>query len=221
MAFPISTRDLSNLGNLAVIERVSQSIALLDAILSPEWEYRFFSFNAAWDNSSNERMASMRDGSGDAYFSVFSPAGGILKGFAHECLMSPWASGEKKVWPGLLDEVPPQFSAFLSEPAFSMADTTFCLWRRLEDSIWSCGRIDYPEGDDPDGSENLLWMLDADPFTYQEFAERYYERPVNVEIVRHIYEHTPLTEALARELNDGIEWDALQKDALEIGYPIG
>ena len=73
MALPISTRDLSGLGSLGTVERVAQSIAVLDAILSPEWEYRFFSFNAAWDSTKRERMASMRDGSGDDYFAVFSP----------------------------------------------------------------------------------------------------------------------------------------------------
>jgi hypothetical protein len=27
---------------------------VLDAILSPEWEYRFFSFNAEWDSAKRE-----------------------------------------------------------------------------------------------------------------------------------------------------------------------
>ena len=92
----ISTRDLSRLGNLSLVERVSQSIAVLDAILSPEWDYRFFSFNSEWDPANRERMASMKDGSGDEYFAVFSPLGGILKGFAHECPMSPWAAKERE-----------------------------------------------------------------------------------------------------------------------------
>jgi hypothetical protein len=133
MASPIPTRDLSGLGNLSVVERVAQSIAVMDAIFSAEWEYRLFSFNAAWDPANGERMASMRDGSGDEYFAVFSPVGGILKGFAHESPMSPWAAEKKRVWPGVLDEVPSAFATFLSEPAFSLADTTFCIWRTLED----------------------------------------------------------------------------------------
>lgn len=221
MASPISTRDLSRLGSLATVERLAQSVALLDAILSPDWEYRFFSFNAAWDPTNRERMASMRDGSGDGYFAVFSPVGAILKGFAHDCPMSPWAAEEKRVWPGVLDEAPPAFAAFVAEPAFSMADTTFCIWRTSEDSDWNCGRIEYPQGDDPDGSENLLWMLDAEPLTYQTFSEKYYERSVNIEAVRQIYDYTLLTEDLARQFSHDLSWDALKKDALEIGYPIG
>jgi hypothetical protein len=220
MAFSISTRDLSGLGSLAAVERVARSIAVLDAILSPEWDYRFFSFNADWDSSKKERMASMRDGSGDEYFAVFSPAGAILKGFAHDCPMSPWAAPENKIWPGVLDEVPTAFAGFLSEPAFSIADTTFCIWRTADQSAWNCGRIQFPEGEDPDGSENLLRMLDTDPSTYHEFAERYYERSVNLEAVRQIYQHAILTRDLARQLNHELSWDALRKDVLEIGYPM-
>jgi len=121
----------------------------------------------------------------------------------------------------VLDEVPPVFAAFLSEPAFSMANTTFCIWRTPEDLAWNCGRVNYPDGNDPDGSENLLWMLDANPLTYQEFAEEYYERAVHLEAVQKIYDHTLLTENLARQLSFDVDWDALKRDALEIGYPTG
>jgi hypothetical protein len=120
----------------------------------------------------------------------------------------------------VLDGVPPVFPGFLSELAL-MGDTTFCVWRTAEDSGWRCGRIAYPEGEDPGGSEDLLWMLDGDPVTYQEFAEEYYERTVSVEAVLRIYDHAVLTESLARQLNHEVSWDALKKDVLEIGYPIG
>jgi hypothetical protein len=96
---PISTRDLSDLPDLERLEKLSQSIAMLDAILSPEWDYRYFSFNSKWDESKLERMASMRNGSGDEYFLIFSPQGAIMKGFDHESAMSPWSRVPKEVWP--------------------------------------------------------------------------------------------------------------------------
>ena len=68
---PISTRDLSALADPTTLEKLTQSIAMLEAIVSPEWEYRYFSFNRLWDESKGERMASMRNGSGDEYFIVF------------------------------------------------------------------------------------------------------------------------------------------------------
>src|SRR4051794_29115430 len=114
---PISSRDLSNMPDIENLERLTQSLAMLDAIISPEWEYRYFSFNAEWGTSLGERMASMRNGSGDEYFLLFAGAGAILKGFDHESPMSSWTGIPPSVWPGVVDHVPEEFSAFLAEPA--------------------------------------------------------------------------------------------------------
>ena len=46
-------------------------------------------------------MASMRNGSGDEYFILFNLHGAIMKGFAHESPMSPWANDAKQIWPGV------------------------------------------------------------------------------------------------------------------------
>lgn len=78
----ISTRDLSLLPDVDGLRRTWQSMAMLDAILCPEWQFRYYSFNAAW--AVGEQMGSMRDGSGDDLFAHFGPVGCWLKGFAHE-----------------------------------------------------------------------------------------------------------------------------------------
>jgi hypothetical protein len=39
----ISTRDLSHLPDIDHLKSLSQSLAMLDAILCPEWEYRYYS----------------------------------------------------------------------------------------------------------------------------------------------------------------------------------
>ena len=44
----ISTRKLSLLPPIDQLRSVLQAMAMLDAILSPEWEYRYYSFNARW-----------------------------------------------------------------------------------------------------------------------------------------------------------------------------
>ncbi len=43
----ISTRDLSQLPGIQGLRTLSQALALLDAILSPDWELRYYSFNAS------------------------------------------------------------------------------------------------------------------------------------------------------------------------------
>jgi hypothetical protein len=58
---------------------LSKALAMLDAILSPEWEYRYYSCNGKW--APGETMASMRNGSGDGYFILFNGHGAAIKGF--------------------------------------------------------------------------------------------------------------------------------------------
>jgi hypothetical protein len=216
----ISSRHLSSFLVPAKLEAVCRSIAMLDAILSPEWEYRYFSFNSNWDPAEEERMASMRNGSGDHFFAVFNGRGAIIKGFHHEAPMSPWSRTPNNVWPGVLDSVPEEFEGFLNEPAFSIDETTFCLWRGASEVTWSSGPITFPEGADPDGSASLLWMLDGNPNTYVQFARDYYECELSSEDVASIYESIPITREFVARLNTTAAWDDVLADAMEIGYPV-
>jgi hypothetical protein len=190
---------------------------MLDAIVEPEWEYRYYSFNSKW--SAGEEMASMRNGQADAWFCVFSDVGAFLKGFDHESQMSPWTAQPPHVWRGVLDEVPEKFKPFAAEPAFSMADTTFCIWHGHDDDAWRTGHIEGPSGDDPDGSDWMLSILDGDPEKYKSWAEKYYERPISLPMIEHIYQHHRLTEEFVQSLNPDCDLETLAADIEEIGYP--
>jgi hypothetical protein len=216
----ISTRRLDGLPDIEGLRRLSQSLAMLDAILCPEWEDRYYSFDKQWDPAAGDAMASMRDGSGDGYFVLFTPAGAIAKGFAHEAPMAPVHRDRPRVWPGVLDEVPAAFAGFLAEPAFSLGETTFCIWRLRRDSDWRRGAIEFPPGDDPDGSAELLRPLDGTPETYRVWAEDYYERPVSAAMVARIYSHEPLTQDLVEALSPVRRIEDLTQDLDEIGYPL-
>lgn len=221
---PISTRDLSKLPDVDGLKRLLQSLAMLDAILSPNWEYRFYSFNAKW--AKGEQMGSMRTGSGDDFFALFNKHGCFLKGFDHESPMSPYRESPKRPWPGLLDGVPKEFAAAAKEPAFNMEDTTFCLWRRYGDDRWHHGPVKFPRAKDPDGSRGLLSPLDGNPRTYLKWAHDYFELSdakgrLYIEHVRHVYEHKPLTESLVEEINPEASLAKLAGDIAEIGYPKG
>jgi hypothetical protein len=63
-------------------------MAVLDAVLSPSWESRYFSFDRRW--APTEELASMRDGCGNEYSIVFTPAGAFARGFDHESPLSPY-----------------------------------------------------------------------------------------------------------------------------------
>jgi hypothetical protein len=117
---------LSILPDVVTLRRKAQSLALLDAIMSPNWQYRYYSFNSKW--GTDEMMASRKNGSGDELYILFSPFGAILKGFDHESLMSPWTREDQSLWPQVFDGVPMVFKHFLGEPAFDIPNTTFCVW---------------------------------------------------------------------------------------------
>ena len=214
----ISTRDLSLLPDVDGLRRTLQSMAMLDAILCPEWQFRYYSFNAAW--AAREQMGSMRNGSGDYFFAHFGPAGCWLKGFAHEYPMSPYRENPKRVWPDVLDAVPDEFAACLREPAFNLQDVTFCVWRRYSDRSWQLGPVVFPtDHSDPDGSEFLLSDLDGRPESYEAWATDYYEREVRLAAVQHVYKHRPLSPEVVAQLNPELLLADLVSDINEIGYP--
>jgi hypothetical protein len=194
-----------------------QSFAMLDAILCPDWQFRYYSFNSHW--SKRKLMGSMRNGSGDEYFALFNIDGCFMKGFAHEATMSPYRQSPKRVWQGVLEGIPSEFAACVKEPAFNLEDTTFCIWRRYSDESWQCGAIKFPAGPDPDGSASLLSIFDGQPTSYGAWAKDYYERPVRLTAIREIYAHKPLTEALIKQLNAEMSLEKLAPDIKEIGYP--
>lgn len=208
------------LPKIRVLRDRCRALATLEAILSPEWEDRYYSFDAHW--GPGEEMASMRNGSGDSWSIVFSRAGAFVRGFDHESPMSPAANGGA-LWPGLVEGMPEVFAPCVNEPAFSSdgtPDATVCIWRRPSDDEWHVGVLDRPEGDDPDGADWLFAvLLDGTPTSYREFAEDYYEADLDVDPVNEVFALQTLTDELVQRLNPDVTLGDLGDDLAEIGYP--
>lgn len=195
------------LPSIPQIRRVTQSLAMLDAILCPEWAYRYYSFNSQW--GPGEEMASMRNGSGNEWFLLFGPAGAALKGFAHELAEDP------ELAQNIQTRLPASFASFLAEPAFSMQCATFCYWRNISDSSWN--KVDSALTHD--GSDDMLTLLVSKPSAYQAWAEHYYEVPVSLEAVTTLFAHQPLNDSIILALNPTADLNLVYSDATEIGYP--
>ncbi|MEV6537106.1 hypothetical protein AB0M86_47495, partial [Streptomyces sp. NPDC051639] len=220
---PVTVYDVARqLPAVADLRDLCRSLAMLDAILSPDWEGRYYSFNASW--ADGEEMASMRNGSGDEYSIVFSAAGAYVRGFDHESPMSPFGN-DGEPWPGVVDEVPELFKPFVEEPAFTDQDgvpvVTACLWRGPTDERWHHGTIDFPEDAvDPDGATSLFGLLvDRSPEAFQRFAEDYYEVSIDLAAVRQVHALQPLNQELVSSLNPEASLADLAQDISEIGYP--
>lgn len=245
MSIP-STFNLAALPGVDDLKKLCKSISALDALLCPEWEYRYYSYQNDWDTSMGEEFMEMRNGSGDHFFVLFTPKGAIINGQAHESEMSRWEEtpvksnnlfknlfGPKKtelkqnIWPGIVDSVPDEFRHFIfGEPVKSIG-TTFCIWRKYTDGKWEKGEFIYPDDEFKDGSEELLFILDNRPETYRKFALTYYEdmfeaehSDLDVNLVNYIYSHNPLTREIALKINPNIEdFEKLKEELAKIGYP--
>jgi hypothetical protein len=225
----ISTRTIGKLAPPAKLLLLGQSVAMLDAVLFPDdWEARYHSFASDW--APGEQVFSMRNHSGDFYFIWFVHGGAVLQGFAHESAMSPWSSQRSKKpdagqpYSGLFDGFPKSFdyaSYLKTRAAFceDEAEVTFCAWCTPKDE-WRIGDVTFPKGADPDGSSDLLFVLDGKPETYAKWAKSYIERSVPLAAIEQVYARAPLTEAMVAAVNREANLGKVMEEAKAIGYPV-
>lgn len=200
-----------------------RALAVLDVVLDPDGRDRYHSYDPAW--ATGEEVALKRDGSGNDYSIVFTASGVYVRGFDHESPMSPYVTDDGKPWPGVLDSVPELFRAQVDEPAFTDEDgtpyVTVCLWRESGDDAWRHGDIDFPDGEH-DGADWLFGLLtDGTAEAARDWAQDYYERPVDLDAVRHLYAGRPLTAEVVTALNPATTRTAIAEDTSRIGYPTG
>lgn len=192
---------------LASLRRKLQACALADAIIEPDWEYRYFSYNAHW--ADQEAMASLRDGSGGEWFLWLaqSPAGVALAGY--KC-WSP-ADGAMADLPAIKDRLPEAYQAFVTEPAFSM-DTATSLWY-LHAGHWLKHGLKV---------EHLIDLEQVMAWTardYHAWAEEYYERELPLIDLERLFNHD-VDLKLAKRLNPAMDGPALREDLQEIGLAV-
>lgn len=205
----ISTSNLNNLPDRQTVQSICKAVSVLDAILSQEWEYRYFSYNCKW--AENEEFCEIRNGQGDHVLILFKEEGCVINGLAHEYPLQDKTH--------LTQGLPETYHEFIfGEPVASIG-TTFCVWTATNGQ-WTHGVTDLN-----DGSEDFLWIFDGDPNTYIEWAQAYYEDDFivteeTIDIVSKIYEGQPLTDEMVMALVGDLEdWELLKSDLQEINYP--
>ena len=185
------------------LRRRCQAIAVLDAIASPEWEGRRYSWNPNWDDG--EQVLEGRDGQGDSLLILFRDESMAINLFS---------MGDQ-----LVEVIPGAFEKFfLGEPVATLGTTSYW-WRVGNDGDW-CGN---PTTDAPD----WLRLIADGRDSYLDDAEDYFDDSLNYTraasaVVSLIYDFTPLTRDMVLALSpDFDDWDQLAADLEEIGYPAG
>lgn len=200
----------------ALIQR-SKALAALDLILSPEWEFRYYSFNSKW--SPTEQMASMRNGSGDDWFMVFHNSGWVaLKGLDHE---SPaWGEGREPLAKALQAVFPAELSSFVEEPAFAMDYASFAGYRLSPGTPWIRANDLTPFALLESGERCLVALLSGSAADYVEHAQEYFECEIDAAIVSRIFALEPISEEMVEALNPEVKLPEIAEELFEeIGYP--
>lgn len=194
--------------NKADFIRIQQRIALLEAILSPEWEYRYFSFNAHW--APNQMMASMRDGSGSEWFALIDDYG-IAIAARIPC------PADTTVFQNLPEHW--QYENFLHEPAFTnvMKHGSFCAYKADSEPEWTI----HVAPENISAFAELFFAVNGDVDAYCDFVVDYYEQDdLDRESVRNIINSPALSEADILAFAPDVDLDALQQDLHEIGITL-
>ncbi len=189
------------------LKSLMQSFAALDAMLSPEWEYRYFSFDSAW--APNEAMGSIRNGSGDDVFVLFNQSGCFLKGFSHEFYQEDLSPDK------FYKDVPLAFLEASKEPAFTPSNVSFCAWYQNETGEWAQSVDDEKLNSD---IFFLLQDLNGSPESYVAFASDYFEVELEIATVRTVLQKKPISRELALSFNTLIDYNMLSKELSSIGY---
>ena len=197
--------------------RRCRALAALDLILSPDWQYRYYSFDSRW--SEGQLMASMRDGCGDEWWIVFHRSGwAALKGLGHE---SPaWSQHRDRLSSALQRAIPTDLTGFSTEPAFRWDTTSFAYYHSADAAAWI--RVNditaYSSADA--GDAQLLAHLVGQPSDYATFAADYYETDVDERIVAEVFSLQPITTTILSSLNPSTSLQELSEELYgQIQYP--
>lgn len=176
-----------------------KQLAILDAIIEPEWEYRYYSYNSTWSDDSE--MASLRNGSGGEWFLLFEQDNVSFK------CTSP-DDGIEKNFENIIRLVPKRFNSMINEPAFSM-DYGSCIWY-LEDNQW------IKLGNEIKFLPNPETIQKMSVNDYCQYAEDYFEKTVDSKFVDLIFNGN-FSIDLARGINPSLDLETLSQDIIEIG----
>jgi hypothetical protein len=207
-----STRNLTGFYDPELLRRAMQAAAMLDVVLEPDDEsLRTNFFTADWSDGVD--AANMDDSGGDHLWILFSRAGTVIKGFAHESELSPFALGGA-VWPSVYNDTPAELLALLEDAAIEKDAVSFCIWRAAGDEIWRTGGLKPARGED--GSEDLLQMLLPTARKYHAWAEENWERELPLAPIKRVYQSLSLNEKDVAKLNPDAEYSLIAEELQSI-----
>lgn len=195
--------------------------AKIDLIMNPapdDFTLRVYHYDKSW--LPNGDFITINDSGGDHYYLLFSPSGCIIKGFDHECDISPYNFDEEEPLPDFIDNhnfyegAPSELHDLLKDPALEKDIATFCVWQPAETANWSVAPIQIPS-DWSDGSETFL-SYTSNLEQYKKWFEKdYYEADLDMDTLQKIFDGEPITETIIQSLNPEVDAKIVLKELEE------
>lgn len=215
---PTVLPQISDLPTPETLYKTCQSLAMLDAILDPAGNFRYFGFDQYWDDQ--QAMAEMRDGNGSHYFIMLSNMKEDAQPYVVGKLFAKSLTQTADVPKinNIANNSPLQ--DFLDEDAFKHDEASLYFYQLANESVWSVTPAieDIP----------FLGFLAHKEVAYIPWARDYYqpdfepdsEITIDEQIVADIFAYKPLNKEMVQRLNPLVNIAQLVDDILDIGYPV-
>lgn len=190
---------------------LAQSLAMLDAIICPDWEYRCFNFDAHLEQG--QALATINHIKGDSCLIWFSDAGVVIKGY----FVPPYPS-DIDFPQQIKKSLPDCFQSILNDPIFYLDQASFCYWYSQSEGQWH--KVEHGGSRQVEPRiQYLLRLFNSDPNEYQKWAKEYFESYLLIGPITAVYNHSALTKTLVRLLNPCLGYRDAKRFATEIDYP--
>jgi hypothetical protein len=215
----ISPATISLLPAVDIVKRSWQAVAMLEALLNPEEDWRVFRYISEWRDGYSLAHIDTRS-EGDSH-GVFLGECAIIRGYDEgSAILARSRDPVEAEIASPTSRIPAQLRDFLTDPAlYEHAAATFCIWQEAHDSQWQMlDCMKRPQiVDEPLAFVN---MLCGDPRPTVKWVEEYYELLRLADLVDALYAFTPLSEEIIARKQPDVERGAVLEAARTIGYPV-
>jgi hypothetical protein len=181
--------------------------AKIDYMMTPgEDEFRIRVYHYCKNRLDAGHFFSINDSGGDHYHVLFSPDGCMIKGFDHECELSPYSWNDENPMPEHLARhnfyagAPETLLRLLDSPDLEKELVTFCAWQPAGDAVWHYAQPEIP-ADWTDGIDVFLFYT-GKLKEYQNWFEEYYACDLDKSVLKDIFDGKALTSEMVKALNE-------------------
>lgn len=215
----ITPNSLSLLPGIEVIRRSWQAVAMFDAIAERDENWRVCRFKAHWHSGAAFGFIDTRQG--DCIRGALLDNRAILRGYNESSPLAnePLTTIDDAV-ASVHSGVPTELRRYLRHRDFDCGGATFCIWRTPGSRTWRGVEPMYSSETVKSHPLEFLDLLTGDPDPFMAWVRAYYERDDLDEVIRTLYQHSPLCEAAVQAISKSARRTSVLEAANAIGYPV-